>query len=93
VTDDVYLTTGPLYHSGPGGFAAVAHALGNTVVVQHKFDPEDWLRLVQTYRVTTTFTAPTPIRMICNLPASVKDATTAPACNGSSPTRPRGRWR
>ena len=71
--DDVYLTTGPLYHSGPGGFAAVAHALGNTVVVQHKFDPEDWLRLVQTYGVTTTFTAPTPIRMVCTLPAAVKD--------------------
>jgi acyl-CoA synthetase (AMP-forming)/AMP-acid ligase II len=73
VPDDVYLTTGPLYHSGPGGFAAIAHALGNTVVVQHKFDPEDWLRLVQTYRVTTTFTAPTPIRMICSLPQEVKD--------------------
>jgi fatty-acyl-CoA synthase/long-chain acyl-CoA synthetase len=71
--DDVYLTTGPLYHSGPGGFAAIAHALGNTVVVQHKFDAEDWLRLVQTYGVTTTFTAPTPIRMVCNLPAAVKD--------------------
>jgi fatty-acyl-CoA synthase/long-chain acyl-CoA synthetase len=71
--DDVYITTGPLYHSGPGGFAGIAHALGNTVVVQHKFDPEDWLRLVQTYGVTTTFTAPTPIRMVCTLPASVKD--------------------
>lgn len=70
--DDVYLTTGPLYHSGPGGFAAVAHALGNTVVVQHKFDPEDWLRLVEAHRVTTTFTAPTPIRMVCTLPAEVK---------------------
>jgi fatty-acyl-CoA synthase/long-chain acyl-CoA synthetase len=73
VPDDVYLTTGPLYHSGPGGFAGIAHALGNTVVVQHKFDPEDWLRLVQTYQATTTFTAPTPIRMICSLPAEVKD--------------------
>jgi fatty-acyl-CoA synthase/long-chain acyl-CoA synthetase len=72
VPDDIYVTTGPLYHSGPGGFAGIAHALGNTVVVQHKFDPEDWLRLVQTYRVTTTFTAPTPIRMICSLPAEVK---------------------
>ncbi|HET7406329.1 MAG TPA: AMP-binding protein, partial [Mycobacteriales bacterium] len=72
VPEDVYLTTGPLYHSGPGGFAGVAHALGNTVVVQHKFDPEDWLRLVQTYQVTTTFTAPTPIRMICSLPTEVK---------------------
>lgn len=70
--DDVYLTTGPLYHSGPGGFALVAVGLGNTVVVQHKFDPEDWLRLVDTYRVTTTFTAPTPIRMICRLPDEVK---------------------
>jgi acyl-CoA synthetase (AMP-forming)/AMP-acid ligase II len=73
VPDDIYLTTGPLYHSGPFGFATVAHALGNTVVLQHKFDAEDWLRLVSTYRVTTTFTAPTPIRLICNLPASVKD--------------------
>ena len=72
VPDDVYLTTGPLYHSGPGGFAVIAHALGNTIVVQHKFDAEDWLRLVQTYRVTTTFTAPTPIRMICSLPDEVK---------------------
>ena len=73
VPEDVYITTGPLYHSGPGGFAAVAHALGNTVVVQHKFDPEDWLRLVETYQVTTTFTAPTPIRIVCSLPAEVKD--------------------
>ena len=65
--DDVYLTTGPLYHSGPGGFAAIAQAMGNTVVVQHKFDSEDWLRLTATYRVTATFAAPTPIRMICNV--------------------------
>jgi acyl-CoA synthetase (AMP-forming)/AMP-acid ligase II len=71
--DDVYLTTGPLYHSGPGGFAALAHALGNTVVVQRKFDAEDWLRLVDRYRVTTTFSAPTTIRMVCALPAEVKD--------------------
>ena len=65
--DDVYLTTGPLYHSGPGGFAAIAQSLGNTVVVQHKFDPMDWLRLAHTYRATSTFSAPTPIRMICNV--------------------------
>jgi long-chain acyl-CoA synthetase len=72
VPEDVYITTGPLYHSGPLGFASIAHALGNTVIVQHKFDAEDWLRLVQTYRVTTTFTAPTPIRMVCSLPDEVK---------------------
>ncbi|MBP6014459.1 MAG: AMP-binding protein [Alphaproteobacteria bacterium] len=68
VENDVYITTGPLYHSGPGGFLTTAHRLGNTAVLQHKFDEEDWLRLVQKYRVTTTFAAPTPIRRICQLP-------------------------
>jgi len=72
VPDDVYLTTGPLYHSGPGGFLSIAHSLGNTVVVQHKFGAEDWLRLVQTHRVTTTFSAPTPIRLVCQLAEEVK---------------------
>jgi fatty-acyl-CoA synthase/long-chain acyl-CoA synthetase len=70
--DDVYLTSGPLYHSGPSGFGSIAQALGNTVVVQRRFDPEDWLRLVHTHRVTTTFSAPTPIRMVCALPDEVK---------------------
>jgi fatty-acyl-CoA synthase/long-chain acyl-CoA synthetase len=70
--EDVYITTGPLYHSGPGGFLGVAHLLGNTAVLQRRFDPEDWLRLVSRYHVTTTFSAPTPIRLVCNLPAEVK---------------------
>ena len=70
--EDVYLTTGPLYHSGPGGFMSIAHALGNTVVLQRKFDAEDWLRLVQTHRVTTTFSAPTAIRLVCQLSDDVK---------------------
>jgi long-chain acyl-CoA synthetase len=65
--DDVYITTGPLYHSGPGGFAGIAAVLSNTVVLQHRFDPEDWLRLVDRYGVSSTFSAPTPIRMICNV--------------------------
>ncbi len=66
--DDVYLTTGPLYHSGPSGFMGISQLLGNTVVLQRKFEPEDWLRLVDRYGVTTTFSAPTPVRMVCNLP-------------------------
>jgi acyl-CoA synthetase (AMP-forming)/AMP-acid ligase II len=70
--DDVYVTTGPMYHSGPGGFAGIALSLGNTVVVQRKFDPTDWLRLVDGWRVSTTFSAPTPIRMVCALDPEVK---------------------
>ncbi len=70
--DDVYITTGPLYHSGPGGFMGIAITYGQTIVLQRKFEPEDWLRLVDTYTATSTFAAPTPIRMICNLPAETK---------------------
>jgi fatty-acyl-CoA synthase/long-chain acyl-CoA synthetase len=70
--DDVYIPTGPLYHSGPGGFMGIALVLGQTIVIQRKFAAEDWLRLADTYRVTSTFSAPTPIRMICNLPEEVK---------------------
>ena len=70
-SDDVYITTGPLYHSGPGGFMNIAQSLGNTVVLQHKFDAEDWCALVSRYRVTSTFSAPTPIRLITQLPDEV----------------------
>jgi len=73
VPEDIYLTTGPLYHSGPGGFMGIAHVMGNTVVLQRKFDAEDWLRLVEKYRITTTFSAPTPIRLVCQLPGETKD--------------------
>jgi acyl-CoA synthetase (AMP-forming)/AMP-acid ligase II len=69
---DVYLSTGPLYHSAPLGFMLVVQALGGSVVVQRHFDPEEWLRLVETHRVTTSFSAPTPVRRIVDLPQEVR---------------------
>ena len=69
--DDVYLTTGPLYHSGPSGFMAFAFAFGNTVILQRKFDAQDWLRLIDTYRVSFTFSAPTPARLATQLSAQI----------------------
>src|SRR5580698_1946304 len=71
--DDIYITSGPLYHSGPGAFMAASQAFGQTVVVQRKFDAEDWLRLVDKYKVSSTFSAPALVRMICALPQEVKD--------------------
>jgi acyl-CoA synthetase (AMP-forming)/AMP-acid ligase II len=52
---------------------AAGLAFGQTIVVQRRFDAEDWLRLVDTYRVSSTFSAPPPIRLVCALPAEVKD--------------------
>ena len=70
--DDVYLTSGPLYHSGPLAFMGVGLTLGQTIIIQRKFDPEDWLRLVDKYQVTSTFSAPPLIRLVCALPAGIK---------------------
>jgi len=69
---DVYITTGPLYHSGPGEMAILSTMYGNTVVVQRRFDAEDWLRLVEKYRVSIVYAAPTPIRRIVALPEAIK---------------------
>jgi acyl-CoA synthetase (AMP-forming)/AMP-acid ligase II len=71
--DDIYLTSGPLYHSGPSAFMGAGLLFGQTIIVQRRFDAEDWLRLVDTYQVTSTFSAPALIRMICALPGQVKD--------------------
>jgi acyl-CoA synthetase (AMP-forming)/AMP-acid ligase II len=69
--DDVYLTTGPLYHSGPHAFLQITQQLGGTVVVLRHFEPQQWLELVERHRVTTTFSAPTPIRRVLDLPEEV----------------------
>ncbi len=72
VPGDVYVSTGPLYHSAPLGFMLVVQGLGGSVVVQRHFDPEEWLRLVETHKVTTSFSAPTPIRRVVDLPEEVR---------------------
>jgi acyl-CoA synthetase (AMP-forming)/AMP-acid ligase II len=71
--DDIYITTGPLYHSGPSAFMGAGLLFGQTIIVQRRFDAEDWLRLVDKYKASSTFAAPAPIRMACALPQEVKD--------------------
>jgi len=68
----VYLTTGPLYHSGPSAFGLRAHLLGATIITQPRFDAERWLATVEREGVTTTFTAPTAMRRVTSLPAEVR---------------------
>ena len=46
---------------------------GQTIIVQRKFDAEDWLRLVDKYKARPTFSAPALVRMICDLPKEVKE--------------------
>jgi acyl-CoA synthetase (AMP-forming)/AMP-acid ligase II len=69
---DVHITTGPLYHSGPAAFSGLTHVLGGTIVVLSRFDPEEWLRLVDEHKVMTTFTAPTQLKRLVNVPEQVR---------------------
>src|SRR5215471_17342173 len=71
--DDIYITSGPLYHSGPSAFMSAGLLYGQTIIVQRRFHAEDWLRLVDKYKASSTFAAPALIRMVCALPREVKD--------------------
>ena len=69
--DEIHLTTGPLYHSGPLAFAVLAHSVGGTVVIMRSFDAATWVRLVREHHVTSTFSAPTQLKRIVSLPDDV----------------------
>jgi acyl-CoA synthetase (AMP-forming)/AMP-acid ligase II len=69
--EEVHITSGPLYHSGPLAWAVLTHTLGGTIVVLRHFDAERWIDLVREHRVTNTFSAPTQLKRIVSLPDEV----------------------
>ncbi len=69
--EEVHITSGPLYHSGPLAWAVLTHTLGGTIVVMRHFDAERWIDLVRQHRVTNTFSAPTQLKRIVSLPDEV----------------------
>ena len=48
----VYLSPAPLYHSAPLRFNMSMQRIGGTSVIMEHFDPEEFLALVERYRVT-----------------------------------------
>ena len=70
--DDVHLMAGPGYHSAVAAFAALTIALGGTIVIMPRFDPERALQLIQAHRVTNTFMAPTLVQRMLDLPEDVR---------------------
>jgi long-chain acyl-CoA synthetase len=70
--DSVYLSPAPLYHAAPLRFCMSSHALGATVVVMEHFDAEEFLRLVERYRVTHTQVVPTMFVRLLRLPADAR---------------------
>jgi len=71
--DGVFIVTGSLSHGGPNGMTTNSVLIGGTVVLQYRFDAEDWLRLVEKYRVTHSYSAPYALRHVCALPEATRD--------------------
>ena len=71
---DVLLVCGPLYHSAQWVFGVGALCCGATVVLQHRFDAEALLALIDRYRVTNLHLVPTQMVRMLDLPEPVRHA-------------------
>jgi acyl-CoA synthetase (AMP-forming)/AMP-acid ligase II len=67
-----YLNPAPLYHSAPQASVSVTLRLGSTAVIMEHFDAEQWLQLVERYRVTNCQMVPTMFSRLLRLPAEVR---------------------
>jgi long-chain acyl-CoA synthetase len=67
-----YLNPAPLYHSAPQASVAASLRLGATTVVMEHFDPQQWLALVERYRVTHCQMVPVMFGRLLRLPEEVR---------------------
>ena len=67
-----YLSPAPLYHSAPQAAVALAIRNGATVVIMEHFDAQEYLALVQRYRVTHSQLVPTMFSRMLKLPPDVR---------------------
>jgi long-chain acyl-CoA synthetase len=67
-----YLSPAPLYHSAPHVGVALTIRSGGTAVIMERFDPEDFLRLVERHRVTHTQLVPTMFSRMLKLPETTR---------------------
>jgi long-chain acyl-CoA synthetase len=70
----VYLCPAPLYHGAPLTWSLASIRSGATVVVMERFDPEQFLHLVDAHRVTHSQLVPTMFVRMLKLPHEVRAA-------------------
>lgn len=66
------LLPGPLYHSAPNSFGIRSGKLGGALVLMPRFDPEEFLRLIETEKIDTVFMVPTMFIRLMKLPQEVR---------------------
>jgi long-chain acyl-CoA synthetase len=67
-----YLSPAPLYHSAPHAAVGLTIRNGGTAIIMEHFDPEQYLALIEKYRVTHTQLVPTMFSRMLKLPKEVR---------------------
>jgi len=71
--DTVYLSPAPLYHSAPMGMTTAIQSLGGSAVIMPKFEPEEFLKAIERWKVTAVMVVPTMFTRLLNLPEAVRN--------------------
>ncbi len=66
--DMIYLSPAPLYHSAPQAAVNLTIRKGGTVVIMERFDPYEYLQLIERYSATHTQLVPTMFSRLLKLP-------------------------
>ena len=67
IYDGIHLAAGPLYHSGPFGYAIIQLYYGGSIVIMKNFVPEEVPKIIEQYRITNTWLVPTMLTWILNV--------------------------
>ena len=81
--ESMYLSPAPLYHAAPLRFCMGILVTGATVVVMERFDPEEFLALIEKHSITQTQVVPTMFVRMLKLPEearTVYDVSSLVAC-------------
>ena len=78
----IYLSPAPLYHAAPLRFNMMVGALGGTSIIMEKFDPEEFLHLVEKHHCTATQLVPTMFVRLLKLPDAVRAKYDVSSLNG-----------
>ncbi len=71
--ETVYLSPAPLYHAAPLRWCMTVQALGGTVVLMDRFDPEPALQLIEAHRITHAQWVPTHFVRLLRIPRERRD--------------------
>ena len=69
----VYLSPAPLYHSAPLANVSMVIRNGGTAIVMAHFDPEQYLSLIERYRITHTQLVPTMFSRMLKLAPEIRE--------------------